>query len=85
MNTKVILTAAALVTAAAPAFAQQAEVAVTATDEAAVVVTGTETGFVPLAGAALGAAGPLALGLGAIILIGALGGGGNSSGTNGTN
>jgi hypothetical protein len=38
-----------------------------------------------LAGAALGAAGPLALGLGAIIAVGAIAGGGGSGGTSGTN
>ncbi|WP_417250575.1 hypothetical protein [Celeribacter sp.] len=37
-------------------------------------------GFTPLAGAALGAAGPLALGLGAIIAVGALEGGGGGGG-----
>ncbi|MEP5154138.1 hypothetical protein [Planktotalea sp.] len=45
----------------------------------AVFAPASTTGFVPLAGAALGAAGPLAIGLGAIIAIGAVSGGSNST------
>jgi hypothetical protein len=82
MNTKIILSALALTVAAAPSFAQEAEVAanVAVVEGAAAPVTG----FTPIAGAALGAAGPLALGLGAIILVGAIAGGGDSGGTSGT-
>ena len=88
MNIKVLVSAVAMAVASAPAFAQDAtpEAAVTP-EAAATTATGTTTtGFVPVASAALGAAGPLAIGLGAIIAIGAIsGGGGSSSSTNGTN
>ncbi|MCK0120709.1 MAG: hypothetical protein ABJO29_16905 [Yoonia sp.] len=96
MNTKVIISAALLALTSAPAFAQtteapQIDCAVAANaglDICTVALNNTAapvTGFTPLAGAALGAAGPLALGLGAIIAIGAIAGGGDSGGTSGTN
>lgn len=85
MSIKIIASVLALTIASAPAFAQDAEAAASTTTTTTAASTTATTGFAPVAGATLAAAGPLALGLGAIILIAAAGGGGSSSGTNGTN
>ena len=52
------------------------------TAQVATVGAGAATGFVPVGFGGLAAAGPLALGLGAIIAVGAVSGGGSTSGTN---
>lgn len=59
-----------------------AQVATVGAGPAAAAPVGAATGFVPVGIGGLAAAGPLALGLGAIIAVGAVSGGGSTYGTN---
>ena len=70
-----ILTAVTCIAMSATWANAQEVVAVAAPTTTATAGATTLTGFTPLAGAALGAAGPLVIGLGAIIAIGAIAGG----------